>query len=214
MRSLNRYAFVSLVVLVAGSQQSHLLAKNGSSTYGFTQTQQCVQQLGANTPGFDGATLAIVDAGGAETYGGVSDGTMTFDSAGGFTLDQGTSTDVMHADNRLVQPLITPIPFGLGLGAALPLSCTGAYTVNAGRISVSATCTQTLRQPNVFNGASLQFPLTLSGLMPDDANAVVLTGNGNNVENVTIHFNGTSATAVQQRICTRSASLALVSQQK
>lgn len=196
------------VMSQAGSEQNNPNVFKGK--YAFTLTEKCVHQLSANVPGFDSTTLAIVDPVGAETYSGASDGLMIFDGQGGVTVKQAHATNIMNAANRLIQPIITPIPLGFGIGTDLPFTCTGNYTVASSKINMTMTCNATLPQPNVFNASGFSSQFNMRGWVPESTDHAVVTDPGANVQPVTIFING-GGMAQQQRICTRSTSLVLVS---
>lgn len=185
-------------------------------TYAFTLTEKCVHQISVNTPGFD-ANLHLIDPMGAETYSGASNGLMVFDGVGGVTIQQGLATNIMNASNRLLPPLITPIPFGFGLGPALPFTCTGNYAITAGRtgitsISAPLTCNAKIPLPNALSTSGFQSQFTFQGILPENTTNLVLTDIGAAAQPVIIYFPGPPASSVmQQRVCTRSATLTLVS---
>jgi hypothetical protein len=179
--------------------------------YAFTLTEKCVHQLSFNVPGFD-SNFNLVDPKGAETYSGASDGLMILDGKGGASIEQGRATNIMNAQNRLIPPLITPVPLGFGLGPALPFTCTGSYTVKSGKITVPLTCNATLTLPNAFNSTGFQSTFSLEGFLPPHREQLVLTDIGNTVQPVTIFFPGNPPPSVhQQRICTRSFTLVRLS---
>ena len=179
--------------------------------YAFMLTEKCVHQLSFNVPGFNN-NFQLVDPAGAETYSGASDGIMVFDGNGGASIEQGRATNIMNAQNRLVQPIITPVPLGFGLGPALPFTCTGAYALKAGKITVPLTCNATLSLPNVFNSTGFQSMFSLEGSLPQNRGHLLLTDIGNTVQPVTIFFPGNPPPSVhQQRICTRSVTLVRIS---
>ena len=184
--------------------------------YAFMLTEKCVHQLSFNVPGFN-ANLQLIDPVGAETYSGASDGFMSFDGEGEFTVEQGRATNIMNADNRLIQPIITPIPLGFGLGEAIAFTCHGPYTLDAGTITIKATCDATVPLPNVFNATGFESQFILEGFLPQNRDHLVLTDIGkpvspNTAQPVTIFFPGNPPPSVmQQRICTRAVSLVLVS---
>jgi hypothetical protein len=196
--------------------------------YAFTLAEKCVQQLSFGTPGFND-NLELVDPAGAETYSGASDGLMSFDGQGGFSVAEGSrATNIMNREgrpqteqgevpavpSRLLQPILTPIPLGFGLGPAISFSCTGTYSVDSTRprpIKVEVTCTAIPPQPNVFTASSFTSVFTLEGFLPRTKNSpLVLTDIGNTVQPVTIFLNDGSEVQ-QQRICTRAVTLVLVS---
>jgi hypothetical protein len=130
------------------------------------------------------------------------------------TIENGRATNIMNATNRLIQPVITPVPLGFGLGPALPFSCKGNYAINKGRIVIKPfTCDATLTLPNVFNSTGFRSMFALEGTLPQNPNSLVLTDIGNTVQPVTIFFAGNPppTPAMQQRICTRAISLVRVS---
>jgi len=179
--------------------------------YAFTLTEKCVHQLSFNVPGFD-SNFQLVDPLGAETYSGASDGLIIFDGKGNASIKEGRATNIMNASNRLLQPTITPVPLGFGLGPALPFTCHGTYSVKKGKITVPLTCDAKLELPNVFNSTGFESMFTFEGTVPADNNSLLLTDIGNTVHPVTIFFNTNPQTSVmQQRICTRSAALVRVS---
>jgi len=179
--------------------------------YAFTLTEKCVHQLSFNVPGFN-SNFQLVDPAGAETYSGASDGIMIFDGNRGASIEQGRATNIMNAQNRLVQPIITPAPLGFGLGPALPFTCTGTYTLNAGKITVPLTCNATLSLPNVFNSTGFQSMFSLEGSPPPERGHLLLTEIRNTVQPVNIFFPGNPPPSVhQQRICTRSVTLVRIS---
>jgi len=202
-------SFTEQQVRAEGHDDSHPEKLKGR--YAFTLAEKCVHQLGVNTPGFDSKTLGILDSAGAETYSGASDGLMIFDGKGGVTIEQARATNIMNAANRLVQPIITPIPLGFGIGGELGFTCKGSYNVSKdGIIAVNPlTCTATLPQPNVFNASGFQSIFNMTGWLPQNSDHLLLTDIGKDVQPVTIFFNGGGA-ASQQRICTRSTSLVLI----
>jgi hypothetical protein len=185
-------------------------------TYAFTLNEKCSHQISVNTPGFD-SNFHLVDPMGAETYSGASNGLMVFDGIGGVTIQQGLATNIMNATNRITPPLITPIPFGFGLGPALPFTCTGTYAIQAGKnglttISAPLTCNAKIPLPNALGTSGFQSQFSFGGIMPENTTNLVLTDIGNAVQPVTIFFPGPPAASVmQQRVCTRSATLTLVS---
>jgi len=205
---------VSLMEQKGFAQGSNPVFLKGN--YVFTLTEKCVHQLGANTPGFD-SNFHLVDPAGAETYSGASDGFMVFDGKGGVSVVSGRATNVMNASNRLVPPLATPVPLGFGLGPALPFSCTGNYSIVSGKISAQMTCDASLTLPNVFNSTGFESQFSLEGALPHaqgffPPNNLLLTDIGDTVQPVTIFFaTNPVTTAKQQRICTRSVVLVLVS---
>jgi hypothetical protein len=187
-------------------------------TYAFTLGEVCVHQLSVNTPGFN-SSLQLIDPKGAETYSGASNGLMVFDGFGGVTIQQGLATNIMNASNRLLPPLMTPIPLGFGLGAALPFTCTGTYSIQAAKsqgtqttISLPLTCNAVIALPNALSTSGFQSEFTFEGILPQNTANLTLTDIGNTIQPVTIFFPGPPASSVmQQRICTRSATLSLVS---
>ncbi len=192
-------------------------------TYAFTLTEKCVHQLSAScptckpptsVPGFD-SNFKLVDPKGAETYSGASNGLLIFDGNGGASIQQGLATNIMNAPDRLTQPIITPIPLGFGLGPALPFTCTGTYTQQSGKgplstVSVPLTCNATIAMPNALGTSGFQSTFTFQGVIPDRADTLTLTDIGNTIQPVTIFFPG-NPSLVQQRVCTRSATLTLLS---
>jgi hypothetical protein len=216
-------ALTGLILLMSLLGQMGLAQKGAGNnpvflkgTYVFTLTEKCVHQLGANTPGFD-SNFHLVDPAGAETYSGASDGFMIFDGGGGVSVVSGRATNIMNATNRLIPPLATPVPLGFGLGPALPFSCTGTYSIVNGKITALLTCNASLTLPNVFNSTGFRSQFTLEGALPHaqgffPPNNLLLTDIGNTVQPVTIFFaTNPVTTAMQQRICTRSTNLVLVS---
>jgi hypothetical protein len=202
-----------LVTCLLG-QEGH--AQNVSTLkgrYAFTLTEKCVHQLSFNVPGFD-SDFHLVDPAGAETYSGASDGFMVFDGRGGARIEQGRATNIMNAPNRLTQPVITPVPLGFGLGPALSFSCHGTYTLNEGKITVPLTCDATLSLPNAFNSTGFESTFSMEGFLPQNRDHLLLTDIGNTVQPVTIFFPGDPPPSVhQERVCTRSTNLVLVSPQ-
>lgn len=199
------------------SEEAKLAANKVSllkGTYAFTLAETCVNQLGINTPGFNDS-LQLIDPSGAETYGGASDGLMTFNGKGTAMILNGRATNIMNAANRLLPPLITPIPLGFGLGGALPFTCTGTYTVTpkAGpggltAISLPLTCDAVIALPNALGTNGFESTFTFTGVVPAALDHLLLTDIGNTVQPVTIFFPGNPPSSVaQQRICTRSATL-------
>lgn len=187
-------------------------------TYAFTLQEKCVHQIDVNTPGFD-SNFNLVDPKGAETYSGASNGLMVFDGFGGVTIQQGLATNIMDASDRITPPLITPIPFGFGLGPALPFTCSGTYSIQTSKtagglttISIPLTCNAKIALPNALSTSGFQSTFTFQGIMPQNTSSLVLTDIGNTIQPVTIFFPGPPASSVmQQRVCTRAASLTLVS---
>ena len=224
LRVFSWFLALSGLILLMSLVEQKGLAQSGSlsgpaflkGSYVFTLTEKCVHQLGANTPGFD-SNFHLVDPSGAETYSGASDGFMVFDGNGGASVVSGRATNIMNATNRLIPPLATPVPLGFGLGPALPFSCTGDYSIVNGKITVQLTCNAALTLPNVFNSTGFQSKFTLEGALPHargffPPDNLLLTDIGNTVQPVTIFFaTNPVTTAMQQRICTRSTNLVLVS---
>jgi len=218
-RVLPQWVALAALILVAVflGQESSAENLNGlKGRYAFTLAEKCVHQLSFNVPGFN-ANLQLIDPVGAETYSGASDGFMIFDGKGGFSVEQGRATNIMNAENRLLQPVITPIPLGFGLGEAIAFTCHGPYTLDAGTISIKATCDATVPLPNVFNATGFESQFILEGFLPQNRDHLVLTDIGkpvspNTAQPVTIFFPGNPPPSVmQQRICTRAVSLVLVS---
>lgn len=194
-------------------------------TYAFTLTEKCVHQLSASCPTCNPATsvpgfnssFQLVDPKGAETYSGASNGLLVFDGMGGATIQQGLATNIMNAPDRLTQPVITPIPLGFGLGTALPFTCTGTYTQQSGKgplstITVPLVCNATIAMPNALGTSGFQSSFSFEGVIPRNADTLTLTDIGNTIQPVTIFFPG-NPSLVQQRVCTRSATLTLVSRE-
>lgn len=213
-------AFMALCEQGINAQESYRLR----GTYAFTLNEKCVHQLSAScakcspatsVPGFD-SNLHLVDPKGAETYSGASNGLLVFDGIGGATIQQGLATNIMNAAARLIQPIATPIPLGFGLGAALPFTCTGSYTVQSGKgpvttVSVPLTCNATIAMPNALGTSGFQSSFSFQGVLPERSdNTLTLTDIGNTVQPVTIFFPG-NPSLMQQRVCTRSAVLVKVS---
>jgi hypothetical protein len=187
---------------VAGAQDDRPL----KGRYAFTLTEKCVHQISFNVPGFD-SNFDLVDPKGAETYSGASDGFIVFDGSGGVRIENGRATNIMNAPDRLVPPLITPVPLGFGLGPALPFTCHGTYTVDERKIKIGLTCDANLTLPNAFNSTGFESTFSLDGWVPQNRDQLVLTDIGNTVQPVTIFFPGNPPPSVhQQRICTRSLS--------
>ncbi len=218
-RVLAQCAALAALILVVFCMQQESSAENLNALkgrYAFTLAEKCVHQLSFNVPGFN-ANLQLIDPVGAETYSGASDGFMSFDGEGEFTVEQGRATNIMNADNRLIQPIITPIPLGFGLGEAIAFTCHGPYALDAGKITIKATCDATVPLPNVFNATGFESQFILEGFLPQNRGHLVLTDIGkpvspNTAQPVTIFFAGTPPPSVrQQRICTRAVTLDLVS---
>jgi hypothetical protein len=209
-------ALVGFVLITSPSvhAQDNML----SGTYAFTLAETCVQQSLVGTfsghPGFDPTTLQILDSFGAISYGGASDGLLTFDGKGGVTLSQGRATNIMNAPSSVAPPqddLLLPgsVPLGLGFGAAIPFTCTGTYNVAAGKISLNLTCNATVAPNPIAFGFSSTFNMT--GWVPQgNRDHLLLTDIGNAVQPVTI-FLKPSGTLHSQRICTRSTNLVALS---
>jgi hypothetical protein len=207
-------AALTALILVTCFLAPEARAQNESTLkarYAFTLTEKCVHQLSFNVPGFD-SNFALVDTAGAETYSGASDGFIVFDGSGGVRIEQGRATNIMNAANRLIPPLITPVPLGFGLGPALPFSCKGTYTLDEGKIRIGLTCDATLTLPNAFNSTGFESTFNLDGWLPQNPDHLVLTDIGNTVQPVTIFFPGNPPPSVhQERICTRSLTSVRVS---
>src|SRR5205814_3416557 len=123
------------------------------------------------------------------------------------TLKEGRATNIMNAPGFLVKDAV---PFGLGFGPSIPFTCAGNYAVSGGKVNVNLTCTAAVN-PNVFppvTGFSSIFSMT--GWVPQNPDHLLLTDIGNAIQPVTI-LSGTTPLFVQQRVCTRSTSLVLVS---
>jgi hypothetical protein len=210
-------AVAGLFLSPAVRAQDYLL----SGTYAFTLAESCVQQSLDGTfshhPGFNPATLQILDSFGAISYGGASDGLLVFDGKGGVKLLQGRATNIMNAPSPAGGPdddLLLPgmVPLGLGFGAAIPFTCAGNYNVANGKISLTLTCDATVAPNPIAFGFSSTFSMT--GWVPQgNRDHLTLTDIGNAVQPVTIHLKPAgSAPLASQRICTRSTNLVLVSQ--
>jgi hypothetical protein len=194
-------------------------------TYAFTLTETCVHQLSAScptcspatsVPGFN-SSFHLVDPKGAETYSGASNGLLIFDGNGGASIQQGLATNVMNASDRLVQPTITPIPLGFGLGPALPFTCTGTYSQQSGKgptstVTVPLVCNAVIAMPNALGTSGFQSSFSFQGVIPQSTETLTLTDIGNTIQPVTIFFPG-NPSLVQQRVCTRSATLTLLSRE-
>lgn len=213
LRTFSVCATLAALSLVASQQVSAGGAGDGGhvydlrGTYAFTLAESCVQQNSFDTPGFDPKTFAILDSGGAMTYGGASNGLMVFDGRGKVSIEQAAATNIFNAASFLATG---SVPLGFGFGPALPFTCTGAYTLSGGNITANFTCTATLPTPNPANFTGFQSTFNMTGVFPEDPSHLVLTDLGNTVQPVII-FVQNSPNLNAQRVCTRATTLNLVS---
>jgi hypothetical protein len=187
-------------------------------TYAFTLAEKCVQ---VGDPGFDPTTFRIPDPANPQfgfpsaiTYGGASDGLMVFDGRGGMSVQQGRATNVMNAPEFLTPGMI---PLGIGFGPAIPFTCVGNYTVSGGEIAANLTCNAAISPSNPANANAGNNPITgfqsvftMEGFVPQNPFHLLLTDIGNTVQKVTIFQQG-KPDIIQNRVCTRSTTLDLVS---
>ena len=217
LRIFSVFATLGALILVVYQPARAGDERNVKGTYGFTLAEKCVQ---VGDPGFDPTTFKIPDPANPQfgfpsaiTYGGASDGLMVFDGRGGVSIQQGRATNVMNAPEFLTPEMI---PLGIGFGPAIPFTCVGNYTVSGREIAVNLTCSAAIAADNPANAGStnpftgFQSVFTMEGFVPQNPFHLLLTDIGNTVQKVTI-FKQDMSTVIQNRICTRSTTLDLVS---